>query len=215
MSRRDRRQNRRRKRAVKAAASGLQPAEQTGPLELFRAGRRREVTVRCLQVLVLLMVPVALWGAHDIAFNGPGILNQRGELVSWAVRYATAAFLFVVGAGGAIGIIVYGWCYVTHAVWDGEAGRCRLTLLGFIVPVRVDMPPTGEPRYLHRDGFAHARGIVVHAPYYSIRIPGRRLPVIVDEQGEFRHGDLFHRVFLGSSQLEIMTARAARRRTST
>jgi hypothetical protein len=215
MSRRDRRQHRRRTRSARVAATKVPLPEQTGPLELFRAGRRREVTVRCLQVLVLLMAPVALWGAYDTAFDGPDILDQRGEAVSWAVRYATAAFLFVVGAGGAIGIIVYGWCYVTHAVWDEEAGRCRLTLLGFFVPVQVDMPPAGKPRYLRSDGFAHARGIVVHAPYYSIRIPGRRLPVIVDEQGEFPHGDLFHRVFLGSGQLEIMTARAARRRTAT
>jgi hypothetical protein len=175
----------------------------------------RVATVRCVQVLVLLVAPVALWGAYDTAFNPADILNQRGEAVSWAVRYGTAAFLFVIGAGGAIGIIVYGWCYVTRAVWDPEAGRRRLTLLGFFVPVRVEIPPADEPRYRHSHGFSRAGGIIVNAPYYSIRLPGRRLPFIVDLQGEFRHGDLFHQVFLGATEFEILAGRAARRRSVT
>lgn len=215
MNKRNRRQKQRRKRSAEAAASEVRPAEQSGPRELFRVGRGRKATVRWVQALVLLTAPVALFGAYDTTFNPADTLNQHGEAVSWAVRYGTAALLLGVGVGGGIGVGVYGWCYVTHAVWDGETGRCRLTLLGLIVPLRVDMPAVGEVRHDHRDGIAHARGIVVHAPYYSIRIPGRRLPFIVDLQGEFPDGDLFHRVLLGASDREITTARAARPRIST
>lgn len=205
MNSRDRRLKRRRKRAAKAAASRVPPVEHTGPLELFRSGR--EARVRFAQVLAFLLAPVALWGAHDAAFNPADILSRRGEVVSWAVRYGTAALLFVVALGGAIGMVVYGWCYVTHAVWDPEAGECHLTLAGFFVPVHVTVPPAGEPRYLRRDGFSRGGGVVVNAPYYSFRIPGRRLPFIVDLQGEFRYGDLFHRVFLGASEFETLTSR--------
>jgi hypothetical protein len=155
--------------------------------------------VRFVQALVLLLAPVALWGAHDAAFNPADILNERGEAVAWAVRYGTAALLFVIGVGGAIGVVVYGWCYVTHAVWDPVTGQRRLTLAGFFVPVHVAVPPADEPRYLYHDGSSRAHGITVNAPYYNIRVPGRRLPFIVDLQGEFVDGDLFHRVFLGAS----------------
>jgi len=198
MSSRDRRPKRPREGAAKAAAPTAPPVEHTGPLELFRAGRRQEAKVRFVQVLALLLAPVALWGAQDSAFNPADILDQRGEAVSWAVRYGTAAMLFVIGVGGTIGIVVYGWCYVTHAVWDPGAGQCRLTLAGFFVPVHVAVPPADGPRYHYRDGYSRARGITVDAPYCSIRVPGRRLPFIVDLQGEFHHRDLFDRVFLGA-----------------
>jgi hypothetical protein len=155
--------------------------------------------VRFVQALVLLLAPVALWGAHDAAVNPADILNERGEAVAWAVRYGTAALLFVIGVGVAIGVAVYGWCYVTHAVWDPVAGQCRLTLAGLFIPVHVTVPPAAESRYLRRDGSSRAHGITVNAPYYGIRIPGRRLPFIVDLQGEFYHRDLFDRVFLGAS----------------
>lgn len=197
MTSRDRRK-RRHEGAAKAAAATVPPLAHTGPLELFRAGRRQEAKVRFVQVLALLLAPVALWGAHDSALNPADILNQGGEAVSWAVRYGTAAMLLVIGVGGAIGAVVYGWCYVTRAVWDPAAGQCRLTLAGFFVPVHVAVPPADEPRFRYRDGYSRAGEITVNAPYYSVRIPGRRLPFIVDLQGEFADRDRFHRVFLGA-----------------
>lgn len=201
MNRRDQRLEGRRKGTAAAAAPRVPPVELTGPLELFRAGWWRKVKVRFVQVLGLLIAAVALWSAHDTAFSPADILSRRGEVVSWPVRYGTAALLLVVGVGGAIGVVVYGWCYVTCVVWDPEAGECRLTLAGFFVPVHAAVPSAREPRYLRRDGFSRGGEITVNAPYYSVRVPGRRLPFIVDRHGEFPYRHLFHRVFLGADEL--------------
>ncbi|HEV3051131.1 MAG TPA: hypothetical protein VGX50_12530, partial [Longimicrobium sp.] len=35
------------------------------------------------------------------------------------------------------------------------------------------------------DGISHAGGISVNAPWYSLRLRGRRFPLIIDLQGDF------------------------------
>ncbi len=195
MPRRDRHQVRRRKKAITAALSRVPPEVSHEPVEIFRSGR--EMTVRFVQLLCILVAPVALWGAHDAAFNPAEILSRHGDVVSWPVRYGTAALLFVVGIGAGVGGIVYGWCYVTRAVWDPVAERCRLTLAGFMVPVHLDVPAATEPRWRYGRGTSRAGDITVNAPYYSVRIPGRRLPLLVDCQGLFFRPDLVDGVLLG------------------
>lgn len=201
MPRKDRHQVRRRKKAIaaaaRAAAEWVPPADANEPVEIFRAGWWREVKVRFVQLLCILAVPAALWGAHDAAFNPADILNSAGGVVPWPVRYGTAAFLYVVGIGAGVGGIVYGWCYVTRAVWDPVAERCRLTLAGFMVPAHLDVPDASEPRWTYGRGTSRAGDISVNAPYYSVRIPGRRLPLLVDCQGIFIRPGLVDRVLLG------------------
>lgn len=201
MPRRDRHQIRRRKRAVAAAvhaaAGRVPPAGLTEPVELFRAGRWREVKVRFVQVLGLLTAPAGLWGASDAAFNPAEIVSRGGDVVSWPVRYGTAALLFAIGVGASVGVLVYGWCYVTRAVWDPVARRCRLTLAGPFVPLHRDVPAATEPRWSYRGGFARTGDTVANAPYYSVRLPGRRLPLLVDCQGEFIRPGLMDRVLMG------------------
>lgn len=197
MPRKDRHRVRRRKKAIAAAASRVPPVVSDAPVELFRAGAWREVKLRFVQFLAILMAPVALWGANDLAFNPAEILRQGGDVVPWAVRYGTAALLTVLGIGAGVGGIVYGWCYVTRIVWDPVAERCSLRLAGFIVPAHVHAPAATAPRWKHDTGTARAGGISVNAPYYSIRLPGRRLPLIVDCQGVFIRPRLMDRVLMG------------------
>lgn len=153
--------------------------------------------MRFVQLLCILVAPVALWGAHGLVFNPAEILSRYGDVVSWPVRYGTAAFLFVAGIGAGVGGIVYGWCYVTRAVWDPVAERCRLTLAGFMVPAHLDVPAATEPRWSYGRGTSRAGDITVNAPYYSIRIPGRRLPLLVDCQGLFFRPGLVDGVLMG------------------
>jgi hypothetical protein len=197
MPRRDRHKARRRKKAIAAAASRVPPVVSDEPVEIFRAGWWREVKVRFVQLLCILAVPVALWGAHDAAFNPAEILSRHGDVVPWPIRYGTAAFLYVVGIGAGVGGIVYGWCYVTRAVWDPVAEQCRLRLAGFMIPVHRDVPEATEPRWAYAAGFSRAGNTVVNAPYYSVRLPGRRLPLLVDCQGLFFRPDLVDGVLLG------------------
>jgi hypothetical protein len=173
------------------------PPEPDGPVEIFRAGWQG-TKVRAVQVLVLVvMVPALLWGAVDAALNAGEIRSQAGEVVSWPVRYGTAAFMLALAVGAAVGMVVYGWCYVTRAVWDPASGRCRLTLAGLGVPARLEVPAAAVAPSLYQHGQGGGAGILVSAPWYRIRVGGRRLPLVLDAQGEFLHPALVDRVLLG------------------
>jgi hypothetical protein len=194
-------------------------AEPVAPVEIFHAGRQG-VKVRAVQALVLLVVtPVALWGAADLIVDPAVSRASAAEYVAWPVRYGTAAFLLVIGVGGALGMLVYGRCYVMRAVWDPAALRCRLTLAGIGASARVTIPAAAGVHAVAHEGRFRTPKVTVHAPWFGIRVPGRRFPLVLDAQGEFLHPELVRRVLLGGEAGSVTGSRpprrkAARRRSS-
>lgn len=87
------------------------------------------------------------------------------------------------GAGLAIitGILVYLQCYVTRI--QADAGGFLVTLAGPGRPLAVGFDDVVRVGF--NDGISHADGISVNAPWHSLRLRGRRLPLIVDMQGDF------------------------------
>lgn len=87
-------------------------------------------------------------------------------------------------AGGAViaGILAYLQCYVARIEADEPGGGFRITVAGVgpALAVRPDDVALG-----YDDGISNAGGIGVNAPWYSLRLRGRRLPLIIDLQGEF------------------------------
>jgi hypothetical protein len=173
------------------------PGEAAVPVGILRAGRQG-VRVRAVQALVLLVLsPVALWGASQLILDPAASVAGAAEAVAWPVRYGTAAFLMAIGIGGALGMVAHGRSHVVRAVWDPAAGHCRLTLAGFGAGARVTVPAAAGPRSQGHEGRTRARGLTVHAPWFGIRIAGRRLPLVLDAQGEFLHPELVSTVLLG------------------
>ncbi len=186
--------SRKRRRTVPPPA---EPHEPPGPVEIFHAGWQG-IKVRFTQAwVVLAFAPWALWAATDLAFNPAPDVDASGEVVSWGARYFAAALVFAVGVGGGVGLLVYGWCYVTRVVWDPEADSCRITLAGFGVPARLTLPRATGQRWKHHEGRSRGGGIVVNAPWWGIRVPGRWLPLILDQQGDLWHPLIADRVLLG------------------
>jgi len=163
--------------------------EPDGPVEIFRAGFQG-VKVRAIQALGLAMGVAALWFVAYIArVDDPG-LTMLG-------RVAVAALVALLGIGSALGMVVYGWCYVTRVEWDPAAERCDVALAGLFVPVRLGVEPATSPRVRFHEGQSHRAGMTVNAPWYGVRLPGRRLPLILDLGGDFIRPDLVDRVLLG------------------
>jgi hypothetical protein len=161
------------------------------PIEIFRAGSQA-VMVRFVQgLLVLVFTPGLLWGAWALAVVSDPSLSPLA-------RYALVAGALALAAASSIGMVVYGWCYVTSATWDPRAGACHITLAGLFVPARLTVAAGERGRY--HAGRSNAAEIQVNAPWYSVRIPGRRLPLILDLQGEFLHPDLVDRVLLADPE---------------
>lgn len=150
---------------------------------IFSAGWQG-VKVRFVQVLVLLMSPVCLWAAWGTAF-GYGLHPQEGgELAPLGLRVALCAFFLVLGVGFAVGMWVYGRCYVMRAEVDEERGVLRITRAGLLVPRRLEVPLEAVAGSRDHHGQFYAGGVRVNAPWSSVRLRDRRLPLIVDAQGD-------------------------------
>ena len=87
------------------------------------------------------------------------------------------------GSGIAIiaGILLYLQCYVFRIEGDEDTGEFCVALAG----LRLTIHGEDVVRAGFNDGISHAGGISVNAPWYSLRLRGRRFPLIIDLQGDF------------------------------
>jgi hypothetical protein len=115
-----------------------------------------------------------------------------GVLKPLPVRLAWAGGVASLGLGFFGGMLVYGACYVTRLALDAE-GRAVLvrTLL------RTRTIPVAEVA----GGAYHAGRTAlrqqVNAPWQSLRVRGRRLPYVLDVQGEVRDAEALGRLARG------------------
>lgn len=169
--------------------------EPTEPVEIFRAGSQG-VMVRVVQAaLVLIATPALVWGAWWLWASPPD-----GSMPA-STQYAVAVFLLLLSLGTSVGMIVYGWCYIMSATWDPAAGACHLTLAGLFLPTRLTVTRAELGRF--HEGRSDVSHVSVNAPWYSIRVPGRRLSLILDLQGEFLEPELVNRLLLGRPETRI------------
>lgn len=176
---------------------------------IYSAGRQG-VKVRAIQVMSLVSAPLALWGGYEV-FRTYGLHpTEGGVLAPLAQRLAVGGFIALIGVGFLAGMIVYGRCYVMSAAVDRERGRVLLTLAGFLVPVRKEVAEADLLASRHSDGVLFTGKQLVAAPWSSLRVRGRPLPLIVDEQGEFLDQELVYHYLLRLPQAFGRRSTAAR-----
>jgi len=137
-----------------------------------------------------------VWFATVIALLGGGVLIWLGE---WMIRTyglnpveggvlkplwqrillggSFAAF----GAACIVGMLVYLWCYVSRIEEDDAGDAFRITVLWPFGGRRRMVRPDDVARASYNDGVY----MNVNAPWSSLRLRGRRLPFIIDAQGDF------------------------------
>jgi hypothetical protein len=152
-------------------------------IPLYTAGRQL-AKVRFIMLLSLAVgLPGAWWGLGIIASAGP--TSSDGAAGAIAVVFSLAF---------AIGMWVYGTCYLARIDFDPQRRVLHLrtvTLFG-TAPHVLDASSIGQSRYHH--GQFHAR-VSVNAPWVSVRVPGRRLPLLVDAQGQVLNAPLMEKYF--------------------
>jgi hypothetical protein len=133
-------------------------------------------------VLALSVVAAVagVWAGVDLGQTYGLRPADGGVLKPLPIRLAWAVGLSALGVGFFGGMVVYGRCYVTRLARDAEAGVLHVrTLLG-----RARTIPTADLlRGDYRAGRSGGR-IAVNAPWLSLRVRGRRLPYVLDLQGE-------------------------------
>ena len=140
---------------------------------LFEAGRQG-TKVQWLRVACATGFAVALLWALRLAIQMPG----SGEPQAAKARVGLALFFAALAGVVSFGLTVYALCYV-KSVEDEEPGILRVVTLGILRP-RLERIGVGRiERTTYHEG--NYRG--VSAPWWTIRVRDRSLPLILVAQG--------------------------------
>lgn len=156
-----------------------------GPLPpnwLFDAGQQR-LSVLGLTVFSAACALGSTWAAWGI-WHHMGLTPANGNQLSpWPERLALAGFVAGFGWSFLGGMLVYLRCHVSRLVLV-DADTIELQVLWPSRPLQVGAHG-GTQTQAHEGRFEHRMAISVSAPWTSLRLPGRRLPFIIDAQGEW------------------------------
>lgn len=156
---------------------------------VYSAGRQAW-KVRFIALLSLAVFAGAAWAGWEIARSYGVRPADGGVLKPLAVRLAFGGFVAALGAAFVAGMWIYGRCYVMEAAVDEERGVLSVVLAGLLLRSRMEVPLDAVEGSTYHAGRSTTGDFVVNAPWISVHLRGRRLPLIVDGQGEFIHPEL-------------------------
>ena len=111
--------------------------------------------------------------------------------LAWGVGVGSLGVIF------AAGMWVYGRCYVAKIELDQHTKQLFIYTVRFIGTKKEVFDTSEILGSTYHEGRFHGGGRVpsVHAPWRSVRLGSRRLPLIVDQQGVFLREDFMKRLF--------------------
>jgi hypothetical protein len=155
---------------------------------IYSAGRQAW-KVRLVQWLAFATGPLAAWGGLMIVRTYGLHPSEGGELAPLPLRLALGGFVAALGISFLVGMWVYGRCYVMEAAVDETRGVLGIALAGMPIRSWMEVPLDAVEASAWHAGRFQGR-ITVNAPWTSVRLRGRRLPLIVDQQGDFLRPEL-------------------------
>ncbi|HEU4885737.1 MAG TPA: hypothetical protein VFT45_26110 [Longimicrobium sp.] len=127
--------------------------------------------------------------------------EDGGVLKPLASRMLMGGVFALPGAALIAAILLYLQLYVTRIEEDDVGDGFRVTVAGFGSPQTLSLDDVARVSY--NEGISHAGGMSVNAPWYSLRLRGRRFPLIVDMQGDFHDEPAVDRLIRGEPPLLI------------
>lgn len=159
---------------------------------IFDAGPQRKM-VWFATLVTLVTGAVLIWlGEWLIRTYGLGAA-EGGVLKPLAQRILLGGSFAAGGAACIIGILVYLRCYVSRIEADDASDAFRVTVI-WPFGWRRRMVGQGD---VARASYSNGVFMNVDAPWYSLRLRGRRFPLIVDVQGDFPDQHALDRLLYG------------------
>lgn len=155
---------------------------------IFLAGKQI-VKVRFVVYGLLLLAPVLFW-AGTLVIGDPYVYNTQ-EQSSEVHQYFWGSAFMLMALALAAGILVYQHCYVKKIALNQETGSftiCTESLIGKRTRIFSHRDIKG---WREDDGYYRNIKFTVSAPYISFKVAGRRLPYIVDLQGEVVEDEIY------------------------
>ena len=168
---------------------------------VYRGGRQL-VKVRAVMIFSLVCAVASLWWGIDLAQTYGLSPGDGGVLAPLPVRMAWAAGVGSLGLILALAMWLYGCCYVAAIDYDEQAQKLHIKTVSFLGDRKqiFDVADVTGDRH-HEGGLDFGAinlamgGVSVNAPWQSVRLTDRRLPLIIDEQGEVFKPDLMRKLF--------------------
>jgi hypothetical protein len=141
-----------------------------------------------------IWVGIYLAQTYGIRPADGGVLAPLPVRLAWGIGVAS------LGVGFAAAMWLYGRCYIGKVVFDPQTKRLHIFTPRFIGSAEhiVDVSNivaiddhSGQLTVVRMDGAV----LSVNAPWRSIKVAGRRLPLILDGQGNVLHHDLMQGFF--------------------
>ena len=155
-------------------------------IEIYRAGWQL-TKVRGVMIMALACAIGGCWWGWDL-FQTYGLRPaDGGTLAPLGTRLALGLFLALLGIAFAAGMWIYGKLYAGAIRFDEAADMLHVHTIEYIFGGRdIAFPPSAiDAADWHEGQSDFGRGVSVDAPWFSLRIAGRRLPLILDAQGLF------------------------------
>ena len=173
-------------------------------IPIFHAGRQL-VKVRGMMLFSLVCALGSIWAGVQLAQTYGLSPADGGVLAPWPIRLAWGGGVALLGISFAVGMGLYGRCYVVALAFNPYTSQLQITTLRFlgsatrtvaVSDIRHTTHHHGQLDVLDVDG----AGLSVNAPWRSITLTGRWLPLILDQQGTVVHPDLLTDVLQETQQ---------------
>jgi hypothetical protein len=151
---------------------------------IFDAGPQRKMVwfaAFCTLVTGVVLIWLGEWSIRTY-----GLSPMEGCVVKPLLQRVLLGGSFIAaGVAMMAAFVVYLHCYVARIEEDAANGAFRLTVIWPFGRRQRTVRLEDVVRYTYNVGFSRAGGITVNAPWSGLHVHGRRLPFIIDEQGDF------------------------------
>jgi hypothetical protein len=163
---------------------------------LFDA-RRQTRKVRGVMLFSLACAVLSVRAGLHLAQTYGLNAADGGVLAPLPVRLAWGVGVALLGVGFAASMGLYGRCYVARIELDEAAQQLHVYTLRFFGTARHVCDASEIVGGRRHRGKLTTPWLSVDAPWRTIRLAGRRLPLILDLQGEVLHPEWMRRLHLG------------------
>ena len=169
---------------------------------VYRAGFQL-LKVRAMVWFLALVAAGAVWYGADIA-QTYGIRDaDGGTLKPLGVRLAFGGFVGLLGIAAAAGMLVYARYYIAHVAFDEASGRFEIRTVRLLGSRRQMCELRPGSRAAYRDPSVPLSAVSVDAPWWSVEVIGRQMPLILDAQGQVLDVARFQQFLSG--RVELLT----------
>lgn len=137
-------------------------------------------------ILSAVCATAGVWWGIDLAQSYGSRAADGGALAPLALRLALGVGVASLGVLFAAGMWLYGRCYVAQMDLDRPAGKLHVRTVRFFGSKAHVFDVSDVSGGGHHEGRFDASS--ADAPWTSVSVSGRCLPLILDEQGEFPQG---------------------------